>query len=180
MIILPGTIHRYTLFGDISVDNPSVLFATSSSQNFAYQPRPREWITGYADDWGRWGHQAMPRQLLRAPDAGTFPVPAYAVASGEAYLVGASVGSTVGISIYQNSFGLVNGSVQSASFALATTNVVLAVGTTVNWQLVCGAQSNFNGGPGYTTQIQLSVGVIVVQAGDGIPEIKMYQFEFQN
>ena len=179
MVIIPGTSYRYTLFGGISVDNPCTVYVSSQSQNFTYLPRPKEWLTGTADDWGRWGREAMPRQLLLAPDSGTFFNPAYAVAAGSISLGSPAADTLVGVTIYQNSFGLVNGAVQSQSFSLRTTNILVTAGNTVSWQLICGAQNNYNGGPGYTTQIQLSVGVIILNSAGTTPVAQMTQFEFQ-
>ena len=60
----------------------------------------------------------MPRQLLLAPGPGTFFNTAWAVASGNMTLGSPAVDTLVGINIYQNSFGLVNGEVDSASMSL--------------------------------------------------------------
>lgn len=179
-VIIPNTTYRYKLFGDISEDNPGLLVVSGSTQNISYQPRPKTWLTAHADDWGRWGHQAMPRQLLMAPGAGTFFNPAYAVASGELYIGGGSSNSIIQISIIQNSFGLVDGEVVSASFVLRSINFTVVENVTSTWQIICGAQNTFNGGPGFTTQIQLSVGAVLIQPGSSPTNIEMYQFEFQS
>ena len=150
----------YSLFGGVSTGNPSILIATSSSQNFSYLPGS-DWLVARADDWGRWGSEVMPRQILRAPGCGQFFNPTLAVASGNVTLSVAS-DTVVRITMYQNSFGLVNGSVQSTNFVLGSTDVLVTSGSTVAWSLVCSAQNNLSGGPGFTNQIQLSIGVAIV------------------
>ena len=59
-------------------------------------------------------------------------------------------------------------------------NVLITAGNTIDWQLVCGANNTFNGGPGYTEQIQLSVGMSVINGTGTSPTAKMFQFEFQS
>jgi hypothetical protein len=179
MFIVPNTEFRYLLFGNVSPINPCTLFAGSQLQIFSY-PFIQEWREGRADDWGRLGRELLPRQLLVAPGPGTFFNPAYAVASGTVSLPPAVDPATVLITIYQNSFALVGGVAQKQSIALGSTNVLVTAGGCVNWELVVGAQTSLTGGPGFSQQAQLSIGVVLYYPTTSTPEVQLTQFEFQS
>jgi chitobiase/beta-hexosaminidase-like protein len=179
-VIIPNTAYRYLLFGNVSSNNPCIVFASSLSQNFSYPFIPSQWTTGTADDWSRLGSQALPNQLLVAPDNGTFFNPAYAVASGAVSLPPAVASAMVVITIYQNSFALVNGAPQSQSFVVGSTTVPITAGSTVNWQLVVSAQTAFSPGPGFSKQVQYSIAAALLVPTGSTPVVQLTQFEFQS
>jgi hypothetical protein len=166
-------------FGIASVTNPCQMSASSNTQIF-YAPLDIQiFQPTTAGEWGGFGQQVMPGQLLVAPGNGVMPQGAYAVAAGDVSTPAGTTNAFLQITLYQNVFTQVDETIQVESYAWATTAVELISGQTALWSISYPVGYAPSFGAGHNKPLQLSIGVKMNGSSSAAPHVRMMQFQLQ-